>query len=291
MALIGDVAARGDAEKQVLGAVMAGNLARDLGGFTKDGMRPMSYLKGLATGKQPSWYTQLAETTKAHAAAGQMPAELFDVRASSRVVATIADDAAAALATVDRSAMKPAVQGALDDALAKLDASKAAFASAEAGGKLSDEAVAALGGFDASVTKLIDESPLVANRLFPSYVDDVALDAMQVRAGDAVRAEWLATASSGTDEVAETVAGLADDAAGAVIGPMHGPMTAVAAAAEGARAVNAPVKVAAGTSGMAFPQQGPILEPWTSLGGAAIPRNVNDPSIARLAAALQAMRA
>jgi hypothetical protein len=307
MSMIGDVTKLADVDRKVLGSVMAGNLARDLGGFGKEGFtlsRPLSYLRGLTNGKQPSWYTELAATTQAHAAAGRMPDGLYDVLVNHKLFNGLADDAVKALANIDRTALRPEVAGALDDAVARLDDTKAAFEAAKGAGRLDDTVTAAFQSFDTSMEGLIKADPEVAVKVFGSYLDETALQAAQRAAVDSVRSEWLAAAATKVDDVAEVAA----DVAATTAAPAASAAAPVAAAAvddatvaarelaelravNAARPANAPVVLTADAAGHARTPAGLIVPSYASPVTGFAPAGADEQSIARLAAAFQTMRA
>ncbi len=211
-----DILALSAQQRQTLGAVMAGNLARDLGGFTKDGLRPMSYIKGLQVAHQPEWYANLANATKAQwplAGAATMPQDLFAALSNHRMFTSMFDEAATAIAGIDRSALSPESAALLDDAVAQMDGARAGWDAAKAAGKLTDEVADAHMKWDASVAKLFDAEPELAKQVFANNIDEGAFRMAQTAAGDAVRSEWVAALPKVADEVAETVTANADEVA------------------------------------------------------------------------------
>ncbi|MCW2920721.1 MAG: hypothetical protein JWL76_595, partial [Thermoleophilia bacterium] len=208
-----DVLALSAQQRQTLGAVMAGNLARDLGGFSKDGLRPMSYIKGLQVAHQPEWYTALANTTKTQwpLAGGTMPQDLFAALSNHRVFTGIFDEAATAVAAIDRTALSPESAALLDDAVANMDGARTSWDAAKTAGKLSDEVADAHMKWDNSVAKLFEAEPDLAKQVFGKYIEEDAFRMAQTAAGDAVRSEWTAALPKVADEVAETVAANADE--------------------------------------------------------------------------------
>ena len=232
--LTDDIAALSAQQRQTLGSVMAGNLARDLGGFSKDGLRPMSYIKGLQVAHQPKWYTDLANATKAQWPNGAvtMPQDLFAALANHRVYTGVFDEAATAIAAVDRSALSPESASLLDDVVAKMDDARGSMEASKAAGKLTDDASVAVDNWHASLAKLFDAEPELATKAFTGYIDDSTFKMAQVAAGDAVRAEWLAALPKVADDVVETVAENADEVAGAVAANADEVAGAVAANAD-----------------------------------------------------------
>ncbi len=213
--LTDDIVALSAQQRQTLGSVMAGNLARDLGGFTKDGMRPMSYIKGLQTATQPTWYTNLANATRSqwpNGAAHTMPQDLFAALANHRMYTGIFDDAAKAVAGIDKSRLSPESAALLDDAVAQMNGARGGWDAAKSAGKLTDEVAEAHMKWDNAVAKLYEAEPGVAKQVFAGYIDEDSFRMAQVAAGDAVKAEWLAALPKVADDVAEH----ADDIAGAV---------------------------------------------------------------------------
>jgi hypothetical protein len=303
--LTDDIAALSKGQRDTLGSIMAGNLARDLGGFTKDGLRPMSYIKGLVTAKQPEWYSGLANITKGQWPSGQMPEQLFSALATHRLVTGLFDEAGVALRSLDRSALGEGVAPLLDDAVAKMDDARVALDAAKAGGAMTDEATIAVQRWEDAVIALQSHDDAVARSVFANYTDLGARAQATVLAGDAVKAEWLVTAASQVDDVVEAASPVVDDVTKAAT-ETAGAMPAATAAAddviEGAaiRTATAPAAPAAATSsplsvtvnarGEAVTGSGLVLPSWTSVGGAAVPTNVTDPSIARLAEAMARMR-
>lgn len=291
LGLIDDVAAQSDASTKLLGKVMAGNLAKDLGGFTKDGLRPMSYLKGLASAKQPSWYADIAAATKAKWPTAQMPRELFDVLGSQRLISGLADEAAVALTKLDRSTLTPQVAAALDDAVARLGDTTAALDAAKVAGKLSDEAVATIGSLDDAVSGLVKADPELAKTVFGTFLDETALTAAQRSASTAVRNEWVAAAATKVDDLA-AVAGDAAPVASSAVDTAADAARQLAdlRAVNAARPVNAPIVLTADAAGHARTPAGLIIPSYASPVTGFNPAGVDKQSIAKLAAALQSMR-
>ena len=227
--LTDDIAALSAQQRQTLGAVMAGNLSRDLAGsFSKDGMRPMSYIKGLSPMKivdgkkvpfQPDWYTNLGKVTKMQwplSAGRTMPPDLYDVLMNHRVFSGIFDEATTALAGIDKSKLSPESIALLDDAFVQMDGARAGWDAAKTAGRFTDEAALAQEKWHGSIRNLFDAEPEIAGKLFGKYIAPDSYAMAQTAAGDAVRAEWLAAlpkVAANTDEVAGAVAANADEVA------------------------------------------------------------------------------
>lgn len=253
--LIDDVASRSPKERATLGNVMASNLVRDLDSFSGIGWRPGKYVESLRSSIQPSWYTELAAATKAQWPGRTMPPELFNLRVNSAIFGTLSDDLTAALAKLDRSALSPEATRLVDDAVAKFEGVQRGLASSKAAGALDESYGLAVDDFSVAVNKLIDEDSAVARQLFEGVMDESALRMAQVRASDAVRAEWLATLAGGADDaaavaddvaaVADDVAAAADDVARGVGGAGTGAAATAAAGAGTSAAAGAPVVAAA----------------------------------------------
>jgi hypothetical protein len=365
--LASEIAGLSAANQKQLGSQMAGNLAREIGGFTNDGRRPLNALKQLAESKPQGWYTELANITKGHRPVPQMPEELFSALATHRLVTGLFDEAGVALTKLDRSALGEGVAPLLDDAVAKMDDARVAIDAAKAGGTITDEAAIAVQRWEDAVVALSAQDDAVARTVFASYVDESKRVLAQVGAMDAVKQEWLATAASQVDDViegaapvvddvVETVAAGADDVAKAATETAGAMPVATAAAddvVEGAAirtatapaapaaspigsgastpmprkftgsvsdyieatqrrtsspsapravapapvapaaapaAASSPLSVTVNARGEAVTGSGLVLPSWTSVGGAALPTNVTDPSIARLAEAMARMR-
>jgi len=97
-----DIAARSNAELDVLGKVMAGNAASELG-IGSDGIRAVRYLQNLQQSGMSPWYTEMAER-----AAGQAPAS------GSRSLVT----------ELDEAFHGPAIGGTTDQMLARATATQ-----------------------------------------------------------------------------------------------------------------------------------------------------------------------
>jgi hypothetical protein len=126
----------------------------------------------------------------------------------------------------------------LDDATASMTEARAALDAAKAAGKSSPETFAAVQKFGESVEKIYVQDAELAQRLFPTYVDESLFRTAQVQAKDAVMAahaaEAAAAAASHVDEAAAAVAPVLDDAVEAAAPVVDNAVEAAAPVTNGA---------------------------------------------------------
>jgi hypothetical protein len=291
--LVDDIAQLSTQQRGTLGAVMAGNLAKDLAGsFSKDGIRSMRGLAKLASGHQPEWYTSLANATKSQWPANQIPKDVLELGTTSRLVGKLFGDARGAIGTVDRAALAPETATLVDDVAARMDDVEGAVKAGTSAGKLGDDYQTAFRAWQESVAKLAAKDEALATKLFAA--DDATITTMLREAQSATRAEWAATTAQAAGAVDDAARGAAV-AASASGAPATASASAVADDLEAIRAmnlqrpVNEPVALRFNASGEAYTPSGLYVPGWTSPVGAAAPASVTDPSIARLAEAMQRM--
>lgn len=285
--LVDDVAARSVQEKQALGRLMAGNAARNLGGFTNDGIRPMKHVARLAQARQPEWYAQLAATTaRQWPGKGHMSDELLDVLASHRIFGQVFDEGAAAIAALDRSALPEGMASLLDDATASMDEARSALEAAKAAGKADDAAFRAMGRFSEAVQKLHAEDAELAAKLFPTYLDQSLFVRAQVEAVDAVRASHAATAAAAADDLAAAAGTAIDD----VVGGPAAVSDAVEGASHATRATTTRVTLGANARGEAITPSGLIVPSYTAPASGLAPAEATSEAIRRLESMMGRLR-
>jgi hypothetical protein len=296
--LVDDVQNLAQVQRDTLGRVMAGNLAGEIGGFTRDGRKALRYVDSLRSSSQPVWYQKLADATKSQWPSNQMPSELFDALSNHRFFTGMFDEAATALRGIDRSTLSPQVSGMLDDAVARMGEARGSFEAAKVAGRLGDDVVPKVAEWDQAVARLFEADDAVARAVFGSYIDEGSVRMAQVAARDAVRADWAAQAATKLDDVAEAavdaVRGMpqagADDAVAAARAVAGDVDLQALRAANQARPVNPPVQLSANAAGEAVTPAGLVVPSYASPVGAQLPRSVDDPAVARLAAAMQQIR-
>lgn len=246
--LVDDVNSLAKAERDTLGAVMAGNAARNLGSFSADGGRMVKYVRNLGNLRQPEWYTRLAQSTASQWPGNgtQLSPQLLDVLTGHRVYGQIFEEGAAAIAALDRTNLPEGMSGLLDDATAKMSEARGALDAAKAAGVADDATRTAVQGFGESVERIYQQDAELARQLFPTYVDEGLWVQARANAMEAVKASHAAEVAeagaaaivAGGDEAAAVAATQAGEAAQVVAANAGEVAEAAAPAATGGGAAN-----------------------------------------------------
>jgi hypothetical protein len=294
--LVDDVTNLAQAEQQTLGRVMAGNLAQDLGELGRPGFKPERYIRSLVTNETPDWYRALGQATKGQWPAAQIPAATLELLSAHRVYTGLFDDAAAAIAKLDRSALTPEAAQLLDDVVARTDDLRGALDASRAAGAATSEVNDALVAWDRSLVALAEVDPDITLTAFGRYFNQSDWTMAFKGAEQAVRSEWAAQAATLVDDVAgaaDDVAGAAGDVADDLVRAMP---SSTGDASRGASIASellepaTPTRLTVNARGEAVTPTGLIIPSYASPVGSAIPRSVDDPAVARLAAAMQQVR-